>query len=105
MTPFFAAGPHYANRIEDLLDQADQGSQVVATDEIEIEEDIAKPRRSSDITAWVNVIYGCNERCTYCVVPNARGQEQSRSPDAIKREMTLLGQQGHHPVPSHVINA
>jgi pyruvate-formate lyase-activating enzyme len=31
----------------------------------------------------VNVIYGCNERCTYCVVPNTRGEEQSREPDAI----------------------
>ncbi len=32
----------------------------------------------------VNVIYGCNEKCSYCVVPNTRGQEQSRTPDAIK---------------------
>ncbi len=30
------------------------------------------------------MIYGCNERCTYCVVPNTRGQEQSRTPDAIR---------------------
>lgn len=74
----------------------DLGSQVVATEEIEIEEDIAKPRRNSDITAWVNAIYGCNERCTYCVVPNARGQEQSRNPDSIKQEMTDLGQQGEN---------
>jgi tRNA A37 methylthiotransferase MiaB len=36
------------------------------------------------VTAWVNVIYGCNERCSYCVVPNTRGQEQSRTADAIR---------------------
>ena len=38
--------------------------------------------RSCD--AQVNVIHGCNERCTYCVVPNTRGIEQSRAPEAIK---------------------
>ena len=61
----------------------DAGSQVVATDPISIVEDVTVPRRDSAITAWVNVIYGCNERCTYCVVPNTRGEEQSREPDAI----------------------
>ena len=58
-------------------------------------EDITKPRRDSNITAWVNVIYGCNERCTYCVVPGVRGVEQSRTPAAIRAEMEQLGQQGY----------
>lgn len=49
-------------------------------------------RRDSELTAWVNVIYGCNEKCTYCVVPFTRGQEQSRRPDDIKREMLSLGE-------------
>ena len=62
----------------------DQGSQVVATEPIDIIEDVTAPRRDSDITAWVNVIHGCNEKCSYCVVPNTRGSEQSRQPDAIK---------------------
>lgn len=39
---------------------------------LQITEDIATPRRESDITAWVNAIYGCNEKCTYCVVPYTR---------------------------------
>jgi tRNA A37 methylthiotransferase MiaB len=42
----------------------------------------------------VNVIYGCNERCTYCVVPGVRGVEQSRTPEAIRAEMEELAQQG-----------
>ncbi|TVQ19183.1 MAG: tRNA (N6-isopentenyl adenosine(37)-C2)-methylthiotransferase MiaB [Leptolyngbya sp. DLM2.Bin15] len=87
-------GPQHANRLQDLLEQVFNGSQVVATEPIYIVEDITKPRRDSDVTAWVNVIYGCNERCTYCVVPNVRGVEQSRSPQAIRTEMEALAQQG-----------
>jgi tRNA A37 methylthiotransferase MiaB len=67
---------------------------VLATEQIAIEEDITTPRRDSALTAWVNVIYGCNEKCTYCVVPNTRGQEQSRRPEDIRREMVTLGEAG-----------
>ncbi len=87
-------GPQHANRLEDLLDQVAAGQQIVATEPIHIVEDITKPRRDSTVTAWVNVIYGCNERCTYCVVPGVRGVEQSRTPEAIRNEMVQLGEQG-----------
>ncbi|MEL6399216.1 MAG: tRNA (N6-isopentenyl adenosine(37)-C2)-methylthiotransferase MiaB [Cyanobacteria bacterium J06607_6] len=87
-------GPQHANRLEDLLTQAMAGSQVVATEAVHIMEDITQPRRDSDVTAWVNVIYGCNERCTYCVVPGVRGVEQSRTPEAIRAEMETLASQG-----------
>jgi len=91
-------GPQHANRLGDLLQQVFDGSQVVATEPIHIMEDITKPRRDSNITAWVNVIYGCNERCTYCVVPGVRGVEQSRTPAAIRAEMAQLGQQGYREI-------
>jgi tRNA-2-methylthio-N6-dimethylallyladenosine synthase len=91
-------GPQHANRLGDLLEQVFSGSQVVATEPIHIVEDITKPRRDSKVTAWVNVIYGCNERCTYCVVPNVRGTEQSRTPEAIRAEMEELGRQGYKEV-------
>lgn len=96
-------GPQHANRLETLLNQVENGQQIVATDEHHIFEDLTTARRDSPICAWVNVIYGCNERCTYCVVPSVRGIEQSRTPKAIfneieglalkgYREITLLGQ-------------
>ncbi len=88
-------GPQHANRLQDLLEDVFQGNQVVATEPVHIMEDITKPRRDSDVTAWVNVIYGCNERCTYCVVPGVRGLEQSRTPEAIRTEMEALAQQGY----------
>jgi tRNA-2-methylthio-N6-dimethylallyladenosine synthase len=87
-------GPQHANRLDVLLAQVEQGQQVVATGEHHILEDITTARRDSQVCAWVNVIYGCNERCTYCVVPSVRGQEQSRLPDAIKLEMEGLAAQG-----------
>jgi len=91
-------GPQYANQLDSLLEQVFNGAQIVATDPVYIMEDITKPRRDSDITAWVNVIYGCNERCTYCVVPGVRGLEQSRTPDAIRSEMEDLARQGYKEV-------
>jgi tRNA-2-methylthio-N6-dimethylallyladenosine synthase len=91
-------GPQHANRLQDLLEQVFNGNQVVATEPVHIFEDITKPRRDSTVTAWVNVIYGCNERCTYCVVPGVRGVEQSRTPEAIRAEVERLGQQGFREV-------
>ena len=96
-------GPQHANRLEVLLNKVDNGQQVVATEEQHILEDLTTARRDSKICAWVNIIYGCNERCTYCVVPSVRGKEQSRTPQAIRleienlaslgyKEITLLGQ-------------
>ena len=87
-------GPQHANRLDVLLAQVEQGQQVVATEEHHILEDITTARRDSTICGWVNVIYGCNERCTYCVVPSVRGKEQSRLPEAIRLEMEGLAAQG-----------
>lgn len=87
-------GPQYANRIGDLLEDVSNGNQVVATEASHIMEDSTKPRRQSTVAAWVNVIYGCNERCTFCIVPTTRGVEQSRPAESIVREVTELVEQG-----------
>lgn len=92
-------GPQYANRIGELLDDYNESmTQTVAVDPIHIQEDISKPIRSSKITAWVNIIYGCLEKCSYCVVPNTRGLEQSRSMEAIKKELQELASEGYREV-------
>lgn len=87
-------GPQYANRISDLLEDVANGNQVVATEASHIMEDSTKPRRQSSVAAWVNIIYGCNERCTYCIVPTTRGVEQSRPAESIVAEIEELVSQG-----------
>ncbi len=91
-------GPQHANRLEALLTRVETGQQVVATDQHHILEDITAARRDSAVCAWVNVIYGCNEHCTYCVVPAVRGREQSRLPEAIRLEMEGLAARGFREV-------
>ena len=91
-------GPQYANRISDLLEDVANGNQVVATEASHIMEDSTKPRRQSSVAAWVNIIYGCNERCTYCIVPTTRGVEQSRPVESIVGEVEELVRQGYKEV-------
>ena len=75
-----------------------ESPKVVATDPSLIMEDISKPRRGSSTCAWVNIIYGCNEHCTYCVVPGVRGVEQSRPKESIRQEMLGLAAAGYREV-------
>ena len=52
-------------------------------------------RRSGTIKAWVSIMYGCNNFCTYCIVPHVRGRERSREPDVILAEIRQLAEQGY----------
>ncbi|GMH75722.1 hypothetical protein TrLO_g557 [Triparma laevis f. longispina] len=87
-------GPQHVNRLNDLLESIELGHQIVSTESTVISEDISKPVRGDKYRAWVNVIFGCNEHCSYCVVPNTRGVEQSRNVEHIFEECRGLGEGG-----------
>lgn len=54
--------------------------------------------RDGNIKAWVNITYGCDEFCTYCIVPYTRGKERSRDPEAILAEIEKLVDAGYKEV-------
>lgn len=54
-----------------------------------------EPYRTSYPNAWVNIMYGCNNFCTYCIVPYVRGRERSRDMDSIYAEVKSLVEQGY----------
>ena len=60
----------------------------------EIAENVT-PYRTSYPNAWVNITYGCNNFCSYCIVPYVRGRERSRKPEHIIREVETLVAQGY----------
>ena len=98
-------GPHELWRFPELLERTVSGKKrvfAVAPSEGSVAE--GEPRvRAEGVKAWLSVMYGCNNFCTYCVVPYVRGRERSRRPEDVTeearqlvaagyRDITLLGQ-------------
>ena len=52
-------------------------------------------KRDSKITAWVNIMYGCDKFCTYCIVPYTRGKQRSRKSEDILKEVKELKEQDY----------
>ncbi len=54
--------------------------------------------RDSKYTAWINIMYGCDKFCTYCIVPYTRGKERSRKSKDILKEVMCLKEKGYKEV-------
>ncbi|MBU5595052.1 tRNA (N6-isopentenyl adenosine(37)-C2)-methylthiotransferase MiaB [Amphibacillus sp. MSJ-3] len=93
-------GTHNIHRLPQLLKEAMFSKEMVVevwSKEGDIIENLPKVRKGN-IKAWVNIMYGCDKFCTYCIVPYTRGKERSRLPEDIIEEVRHLAAQGYQEV-------
>ncbi|RMG72096.1 MAG: tRNA (N6-isopentenyl adenosine(37)-C2)-methylthiotransferase MiaB, partial [Nitrospirae bacterium] len=91
----YVIGPQNINRVGEAL-EVDKG--VLTEDNPEIATSEMPVYRETTVTAWVNIMYGCNNFCSYCIVPYTRGRERSRPAENIIREIEDLVKRGYKEV-------
>ncbi|WP_442600870.1 tRNA (N6-isopentenyl adenosine(37)-C2)-methylthiotransferase MiaB [Paenibacillus sp. KN14-4R] len=88
-------GTHNIHRLPSLLKEAYFSKEMVVevwSKEGDIVENM--PKKREGMRAWVNIMYGCDKFCTYCIVPYTRGKERSRRPEDVLAEVRDLARQG-----------
>lgn len=89
-------GTHNIHRLPQMINQVINGEGPIIEiweSEGEITEDLPITRQGK-LKSYVTVMYGCNNFCTYCIVPYVRGRERSRHAVEIKKEIETLGREG-----------
>jgi len=89
-------GTHVVDRLPEMLLAVSEGERICAAsdEDIHITEGLPSHRPTGS-SAFVNIMYGCNNFCTYCIVPFVRGPERSRAPQDILAEVRCLAEQGY----------
>ena len=89
-------GTHNMDSLPALLERAriEQESQVEIIEALETFPSTLPARRDSASSAWVSISVGCNNTCTFCIVPALRGREKDRRPADILTEIQALVDQG-----------
>ena len=88
-------GTHNLDRVLDLMDHAEQWGPITeVVDELQAMPSSLPVRRELEHSAWVTIQVGCNNTCTFCIVPSVRGVEVSRRPGDIVREVDRLAADG-----------
>jgi tRNA-2-methylthio-N6-dimethylallyladenosine synthase len=89
----FIFGPQNIYILEDLT--SGRTAPVVIKDNPELAIRDLPAKRSDGIKAWVTIMYGCNNFCSYCIVPFTRGRERSRPSENIYSEVSELADKGY----------
>jgi tRNA-2-methylthio-N6-dimethylallyladenosine synthase len=88
-------GTHNLDRVLDLMDHAQEWGPITEiADELEAMPSSLPVRREVDHAAWVAIQVGCNNTCTFCIVPAVRGVEVSRRPGDVIGEVEQLAREG-----------
>jgi tRNA-2-methylthio-N6-dimethylallyladenosine synthase len=89
-------GTHNVGALPVLLERArvERESQVELLEALETFPSALPVRRASTASAWVSISVGCDNTCTFCIVPALRGKEQDRRPGDVLREVEVLADQG-----------
>ena len=88
-------GTHNLDRVLDLMDHAEHWGPITeVVDELQAMPSSLPVRRELEHSAWVTIQVGCNNTCTFCIVPSVRGVEVSRRPGDIVREVERLAGDG-----------
>lgn len=93
-------GTHNIHRIPNLLERV-MTNREQEIEVFSIEGDIIEnlpAKRDSKYKAWVNIMFGCDKFCTYCIVPYTRGKQRSRKPEFIVDEVNFLIGKGYQEV-------
>ncbi len=91
-------GTHNINRLPKLITNHKKTQEIeVQSIEGDVYEDILY-ERDSKVTAFVNIMYGCDKFCTYCIVPFTRGKQRSRKLENIVKEVEDLKKEGYKEV-------
>lgn len=90
----YIIGPDNINSLLDIVD-GKVSTRVLTKENPEVAKINLPVVRKDTVKAWVNIIYGCNNFCSYCVVPYTRGRERSRSTESIINEIKTLAEQGY----------
>ena len=89
-------GTHNIHELPNLLMNLHEGLNIeVKSNEGDVIEVGEVYKRDSHYTAWINIMYGCDKFCTYCIVPYTRGKERSRKSTDILKEVNCLKEQGY----------
>ncbi len=94
----FVFGTHNLSKFGEMFDECikrnNKGNRLFLAEELPIDESVPV-FRDNNISAFVNIMYGCNNFCSYCIVPYVRGRERSREEKYILKDVENLVKNGY----------